>query len=81
MAELSHEEVRSVIDLTSIEVLKATTNTLAQALSSLSPLLSNKVLESMTEDEIRSIVDLGILTQGQVTVGMLGNAPTISVES
>lgn len=68
-----------VIDLTSIEVLKATTNELAQALSSLSPLLSNKVLESMTEDEIRSIVDLGILTQGQITVGMLNNAPTITV--
>tara|TARA_R100001244_G_scaffold132297_3_gene107951 strand:- start:489 stop:1736 length:1248 start_codon:yes stop_codon:yes gene_type:complete len=70
-----------VIDLTSIEVLKATTNELAQALSSLSPLLSNKVLESMTEDEIRSIVDLGILTTGQVTVGMQGNAPTITAEA
>ena len=68
-----------IIDLTSIEVLKATTNELAQALSSLSPLLSNKVLESMTEDEIRSIVDLGILTEGQITVGMQGNAPTLTV--
>jgi phage portal protein BeeE len=43
-----------VIDVTSIEVLKATTNELAQALSSLSPLLANKVLEAMTENEINN---------------------------
>jgi hypothetical protein len=70
-----------VIDVTSIEVLKATTNELAQALSSLSPLLANKVLEAMTENEIREVVDLGVLTSDQITIGRQAVEPTITVEA
>jgi HK97 family phage portal protein len=70
-----------VIDVTSIEVLKATTNELAQALSSLRPLLANKVLEAMTENEIREVVDLGVLTSDQITIGRQAVEPTITVEA
>ena len=68
-----------IIDLTSIEVIKASTNQVAQSLSSLSPLLANKVLESMTEDEVRDLINLGALAEGAVTIGRSGADPNINV--
>jgi len=57
------------VDLTSIEVIKASTNELAQALNSLSPLVANRVLEQLTIDEIREIVDAGKVEGGDRIAG------------
>jgi len=68
-----------IIDLTSIEVIKATTNEVAQALDSLSPLLANRITESMTEDELRAVVGLDELGDG-VPIGRAGTDATVNVE-
>lgn len=56
------EEV--VVDLTSIEVIKASTNELAQAINNLSPLVANRVMENLTIDEIRGLVEVDALENG-----------------
>jgi HK97 family phage portal protein len=73
--KLSVEETIT-IDLTSIEVLMATTNELAQKLNSLNPLLVNRVLDQLTIDETRSIVDLIEVDNGSNRVTQ-GTPPNI----
>jgi hypothetical protein len=51
--------------------LEANTERTSQALSALSPLVANKVLESMTPDEIRQLVALPAAEGG----GKLPEAP------
>lgn len=68
-----------VVDRTSIEVLKSSTNEMAQALNNLSPLVANKVLENLTIDEIREIIDLEGVDGGDTLAGSTGSAPTASV--
>jgi hypothetical protein len=51
--------------------LEATTERTSQALGALSPLVANKVLESMTPDEIRQLVALPPAEGG----GKLPDAP------
>lgn len=53
------------VDLTSIEVIKASTNELAQAINNLSPLVANRVMENLTIDEIRGLVEVDALENGQ----------------
>lgn len=53
------------VDLTSIEEVKSTTNETAQALNNMSPLLANRVLETMTIDEIRELASLQALENGE----------------
>jgi HK97 family phage portal protein len=69
-----------IIDLTSIEVIKATTNEVAQALDSLSPLLANRITESMTEDELRAVVGLDELGENETPIGRAGTDATVNVE-
>ena len=64
-----------VVDLTSIEEVRASTNELAQALGNLSPLLANRILESMTIDEIRDIIELEELPEG-AGEGLSGESST-----
>lgn len=51
----SQNEIRAMIGL---ETLDTSVNATADALKSMSPLVANKVLESMTLDEIRALVSL-----------------------
>lgn len=69
------------VDLTSIEVIKASTNEIAQAIGSLSPLLATKVLEQMSSEEIRDLINLGALSEGQVPIGAIGVEPTITTQA
>lgn len=70
-----------IVDLTSIEVLRASTNELAQALNSLSPLVANKVLEGLTWNEVREIVDAGNLADGgDERSGAAGTQPTVTTD-
>ena len=57
------------IDLTSIEVIKASTNEVLQALNSMPDRLSVIAIQSLTDDEIREMITIGELSDGQVTIG------------
>jgi len=57
------------VDLTSIEVLKSTTNDVAQALNQLDPKTIERVVENMTQDEVRSLARLGVLPNGTEVIG------------
>ena len=52
------------VDLASIEEIKATTNEIAQRLGNVSPLVANRILEVLTIDEIRAIVEAAELAGG-----------------
>jgi len=69
------------VDLTSIEVIKASTNEIAQAINSLSPLLATKVIEQMSSEEIRELINLGVLAADQTPIGEIGIQPTITTEA
>ena len=69
-----------IVDLKSIEVLKASTNKLAQSLNSLSPLVANKVLENLTINEIREIIDIEGTEGGEQLAGSSGSSPTTTVQ-
>lgn len=56
-------------DLTSIEILKSSTNDVAQALNSLEKEARTRVLENMTQEEIRALASLGILPEGSEVIG------------
>lgn len=56
-------------DLTSIEVLRASTNDVAQALNNLDKESRTRVLENMTQEEIRALASLGILKLGDEVIG------------
>jgi len=64
------------VDLTSIEVIKASTNEVAQALNAMSERLSVIAIQSMTDDEVREVIGLGGLTQGQATIAQSSQTPT-----
>lgn len=63
------------VDLTSIEVIKASTNEVAQALNSMSERLSVIAIQSLTDDEVRDLIGLGVLSQGQVTIAQSAVTP------
>ena len=67
-----------VADLTSIEVLMATTNELAQKLNSLNPLLVNAVMSELSHEEVRSIVDLIGTIPGDERSGA---QPTVNIQA
>ena len=68
-----------VIDLTSIEVLKATTNELAQKLNSLNPLLVSTVMAELSHEEVRSVIDLIGTIAVDDRAGQTGATPTITI--
>lgn len=57
------------VDLTSIEVIKASTNEVAQALNNMNERLSVIAINSLTDDEIRDLLTLPGLQEGQTTIG------------
>lgn len=69
---LSTDEVREKLGLAVSEnKIPTTQEQLASALNAMSPLLATKVLETMTEDEIRSLA--GLKSKNPVTIGPDGN--------
>lgn len=79
LGELLGLDGQIIVDKTAIEVLKSSTNELAQALNNLSPLVANRVLENLTIDEIREIIDLEGTEGGDQLAGSGGSSPTASV--
>ncbi len=71
---LQVEEVIKV-DLTSIEVIKASTNEVAQALNNMSERLATIAIQSLTDDEVRDLLTLGALTDNQVTIAQSAQIP------
>ena len=69
------------VDLTSIEEIKASTNEIAQALNSLSPLVANRVLENLTINEIRDIVGQGTVEGGERLAGASDEQPTATTSA
>ena len=65
---LGVDEVISV-DLNSIDEIKLSNNDVAQALSNLSTQAQERVLEVMTEEEARALIELGVLTSGAKLLG------------
>lgn len=63
------------VDLTSIEVIKGSTNEVAQALNSMNERLSVIAIQSMTDDEIRDIIGLGVLPNGAQTIAQSSTTP------
>jgi phage portal protein BeeE len=61
------EEIK--VDLNSIEAIKLTTNEVAQALKSLDTKAQERVLENMSQEEIRSLVRLADLPAGVSVIG------------
>lgn len=74
MQIMSKDELRKMIGLKEVPQIADTKITnIVDQINSLSPLVANKVIESMTEEEIRSIVGLGAKIQE--------NTPTIAPET
>ena len=63
------------VDLTSIEVIDSTTNETAQALNEMNERLSVIAINSLTDDEIRALLNLDALTGNQVTIGQQAIKP------
>ena len=68
------------IDLTTIEVIKASTNEVAQALNNMSPLLANNVIANLTINEIRELAGLPARADGNV-LPVLSASPSVSVST
>jgi HK97 family phage portal protein len=64
------------VDLSSIEEIAATTNEMAQRISNLSPLLGNRILEVLTVDEIRELVEAGALPDSAIGSSLAGAGST-----
>lgn len=69
------------VDLTSIDVIKASTNEVAQALNNMSPLLANRVLEQLTINEIRDLAGLEEIEGGDEIAGQGSTQPTVTTEA
>lgn len=70
---LSREEIRARIGYEEIEIEGA--STISRAINSLSPLVANKVLESMTIDEIRTLAGLSPKPGGTAIPALDGVVP------
>lgn len=70
LGNIMQVEERIVADLTSIELIKSSTNELGQAINSMLPNVANRMIEVLTIDELRSIADLDSLgDKGKELVG------------
>jgi len=58
-----------ILDISTVEVLKSTTNPVANKLNNLPPTVANRILEVMTFDEARDIVGLEPTTDGKQLLG------------
>jgi HK97 family phage portal protein len=57
------------VDLTSIEEIRGTTNKVAQALNSLDAKIVERIVENMTQEEMRALGSLGVLPTGTEVIG------------
>ena len=64
------------VDLNSIEVIKASTNEVLQALNSMPDRLSVIAIQSLTDDEIREMITIDALENGQQTIGQAAQTPS-----
>ena len=64
------------VDLNSIEVIKASTNKVLQALNSMPERLSVIAINSLTDDEIREMITIDALQEGQTTIGQASQTTT-----
>jgi len=64
---------RMVPDLTTIEAVKAATNAVAQALSNLSPQVQTRIVATMTRDEARELIELGVLSDTVLGGDLVGD--------
>ncbi len=69
------------LDLTSIEVIKANTSALATALNNLSPLIVARVMEELSSEEVRGIVDLLALDNNQARIGSSGSQTQTTIDA
>jgi hypothetical protein len=65
---LNIDEVPSV-DKTKIEVIKSSTNIVAMALKDFDVQVQRDLVSQMTTDEVRELLTLGTLPQGQTVIG------------
>jgi HK97 family phage portal protein len=66
-------------DLTSIEVIKSSTNEVAQALNSLDTKIVERIMENMTQDEVRALGNLGVLPIGTEVLGAKASTSTQNI--
>jgi len=64
------------VDLNSIEVIKAVTNEVLQALNSMPDRLSVIAIQSLTDDEIREMLTIDALSNDQTTIGQASQTTT-----
>ena len=69
------------VDLTSIDVIKASTNEVLQALNSMPDRLSVIAIQSLTDDEVREMITVGALTTDQTTIGQASQTTTTDGET
>ena len=67
------------IDTSKVEGIKQSTNSVAQSLGDLSPLLANKIVANMTPNEVRDVVNLGNIENGDVIQALQPEEPGINV--
>ena len=75
LSELLNIDETIVVNLNSIDEIKLSTNDVAQALSNLDPRAQERVLEVMTEEEARNLIELGALTAGAKLLGKKTDKP------
>ena len=75
IANMTKDEIRNKLGLPALEAKVSTTSQdVTDSINSLSPLVANKVLESMTPNEIRALIGLPAESEGQ-------NIPGVPVET
>jgi hypothetical protein len=72
---MTKEELRKVLNLPAIEqTASSSAQAVTDAINGLSPLVANKVLESMSGNEIRALVGLSAIAGGESPSGAIGQA-------
>lgn len=66
---------RIAIDLTQIEVIKASTNIVAMSLMPFSPKVQEMMVAQMTRNEVRELMELGIIPNGSELIGLSNTTP------
>lgn len=75
IANMTKDEIRNKLGLPALEAkTSASSQDVTDAINTLSPLVANKVLESMTPNEIRALIGLPAEAEGQ-------NIPGVAVDS
>lgn len=81
LSEMLGVEETIKVDLNSIEVIKASTNEVLQALNSMPDRLSVIAIQSLTDDEIREMITIAALSPNQTTIGQAAQTTTTDGEN